>query len=162
MRHFYRHEIVSDELTMQAMQRLRFSKDLTRRVRRLVRYHMRPLECGASAVRRLLRDLEDDFDTWVTFKRADALGCKMSVEEIDQQLNIFNQMVEAERERVLRAQREKLAVTGHDLVALGMQPGPPMGEILSRMREMVLDDPDCNTKDHLLACAKQWIGHSSD
>lgn len=43
-----------------------------------------------------------------------------------------------------------LAVGGDDLIALGVRPGPEIGEMLARLLEEVLDDPKRNQRDHLL------------
>ena len=45
---------------------------------------------------------------------------------------------------------KKLAVTGSDLIAAGMQPGREIGQILNRMLEDVLDSPEHNTKEYLM------------
>jgi tRNA nucleotidyltransferase (CCA-adding enzyme) len=47
-----------------------------------------------------------------------------------------------------------LAVTGDDLRAAGVLPGPLLGRILHQLLERVLDDPALNTHDELLALAK--------
>lgn len=39
-----------------------------------------------------------------------------------------------------------LAVTGKDLLELGMKPGHELGSILKELLEWVIDDPDCNKK----------------
>jgi tRNA nucleotidyltransferase (CCA-adding enzyme) len=46
-----------------------------------------------------------------------------------------------------------LAITGHDLMALGIPAGPHMGEIIKAAVDLVVDNPEFNTKDYLL----QWI-----
>ena len=48
-----------------------------------------------------------------------------------------------------------LAITGHDLIASGIPPGPGMGKILKQLVELVLDDPALNTKEQLLALVKE-------
>ena len=47
-----------------------------------------------------------------------------------------------------------LAVTGDDLIAAGMPPGPAIGQALRRMLDLVLDDPALNTRDLLLRHAR--------
>ena len=47
-----------------------------------------------------------------------------------------------------------LALTGDDLRAAGLTPGPAMGRILHTLLHRVLSDPACNTPDRLLAMAK--------
>ena len=46
-----------------------------------------------------------------------------------------------------------LAVTGSDLIAVGMKPGKEMGEVLHKLLEQVLEDPDLNEKETLLKLA---------
>ncbi len=43
-----------------------------------------------------------------------------------------------------------LAIDGDDLRAAGVRPGPDMGRILSRLLQVVLDDPAANTRESLL------------
>ncbi len=44
-----------------------------------------------------------------------------------------------------------LAVTGDDLIAAGVRPGPDVGQALGRLLDDVLDDPTNNTREYLLA-----------
>ena len=44
-----------------------------------------------------------------------------------------------------------LAVTGDDLLAAGVRPGPEVGETLQRLLAEVLEDPKRNTRDGLLS-----------
>ena len=52
---------------------------------------------------------------------------------------------------------QDLAITGEDLIAAGMRPGPAMGEVLRRLLDEVLDDPTLNTRERLLARAKELV-----
>jgi tRNA nucleotidyltransferase (CCA-adding enzyme) len=45
---------------------------------------------------------------------------------------------------------QDLAVSGRDLIRLGMRPGPHFGEILEELLAEVLDDPSLNTREYLL------------
>jgi tRNA nucleotidyltransferase/poly(A) polymerase len=71
-RHFYSHEVASTTLAWERMEKLRFSHDDMRRISTVVRYHMRPMNCGPAGVRRLIRDLGDNLALWRTFKDADS------------------------------------------------------------------------------------------
>lgn len=51
--------------------------------------------------------------------------------------------------------RGGLAVDGGDLIAAGIPPGPGMGRILGQLLEAVLEEPGRNTRDWLLARAKE-------
>ena len=42
-----------------------------------------------------------------------------------------------------------LAVSGRDLIAAGMRPGPELGAVLERMLDHVLETPEDNTREKL-------------
>ncbi|HKT61210.1 MAG TPA: hypothetical protein VJQ46_14250, partial [Gemmatimonadales bacterium] len=50
--------------------------------------------------------------------------------------------------------RGDLAVTGRDLQTLGLS-GPRLGAVLSVLLDRVLDDPALNTRETLLAIARE-------
>ena len=51
-----------------------------------------------------------------------------------------------------------LAIDGHDLIKeLKLKPGKQMGEILNKLFEMVLEEPQLNTKEKLLIQAKKLV-----
>lgn len=45
---------------------------------------------------------------------------------------------------------KELAVTGEDLIRTGMKPGKEIGEVLNRMLQDVLENPEWNKKEILL------------
>ena len=51
-----------------------------------------------------------------------------------------------------------LAVTGNDLIALGIAPGREIGEALRNLLQLVLEEPAFNTKEELLKiCREKYI-----
>jgi hypothetical protein len=50
----------------------------------------------------------------------------------------------------------QLAVTGNDLLALGIPPGPSIGLLLERLLALVLEDPARNTPERLQEAARAW------
>lgn len=152
-RHFYKHEEYSEELGIRIMERLRFSNADTQAIRAIVRHHMRPLECGPSGIRRLIRDLGEQFDSWRIFKSADAPP-KLDESTISEKLGQFNALYEAELARQKGSGLPKLAISGNELIGLGMTPGPQLGRILKRLEEMVIDNPDLNSPESLMQQAK--------
>jgi hypothetical protein len=72
----------------------------------------------------------------------------------------FDTQVEAERSRPKGSVFESLAINGNDLIALGLSPGPRLGEILKAAHEAVLDTPELNEKSQLLEFAKKMISNS--
>jgi tRNA nucleotidyltransferase (CCA-adding enzyme) len=66
----------------------------------------------------------------------------------------WTDQVAAVRERRDPLTRADLAVDGRDLQALGLS-GPRLGQVLGLLLERVLDDPSRNTRDVLLAIARE-------
>jgi tRNA nucleotidyltransferase (CCA-adding enzyme) len=50
--------------------------------------------------------------------------------------------------------RDALAISGVDLRAMGVEPGPKMGLVLDRLLDRVLADPSVNNRERLLALAR--------
>ena len=48
-----------------------------------------------------------------------------------------------------------MALTGKDLIALGVKPGKEMGQILNSLLDMVISDPKLNTREILIKTAKE-------
>jgi len=53
---------------------------------------------------------------------------------------------------------QDLAVTGHDLKGLGLDPGPLFGTLLHKLHERVLDDPSLNDRERLLRLVREELG----
>lgn len=67
---------------------------------------------------------------------------------------LFAEKVELNLSKKVCTTQSKLAVTGSDLIALGIK-GKQIGETMSLLLERVLDDPNANTSDTLISIAKQ-------
>ncbi len=64
----------------------------------------------------------------------------------------------AERDAGVALAVGDLAVTGRDLIALGLRPGPRFGEILEALLGDVLDDPTLNDRAELLSRLRARVG----
>lgn len=152
-RHFYSHEVVSYTKAVERMRSLKFSSEEIRQIGSIVRHHMRPLQCGPAGVRRILRDLGSEYSLWRTFKEADASPA-IPEEEFLNDANSFDALVEQELEKSKNPAYGALAVSGEDLLALGIPEGRILGRILKQLKENVLDYPPNNKKDYLLTTAR--------
>lgn len=159
-RHFYLHEKVSAELCKQIMDRLHFPHRERDEVALLVATHMRPISCGPAGARRLMRELGDTFSDWRQFKWADqspALDPKL----FDAEAKTFDELVANEKIRLANSSGGRLAINGDDLIALGMAPGPKLGEILKTLSDEVLENPDLNERKVLLERATELLSQSN-
>lgn len=155
-RHFYRHETVGEGITKRAMRRLKFSNEDIKAVTSLVKHHMRPLECGPAGLRRLIRDLGPYFEQWRDLKKADRPPV-MEPREFSERVRAFDAMLEAELARQRQSGKDKLALNGDDVVALGIRPGPDVGKVLAALREAVIEQPELNEREKLLELARRQI-----
>lgn len=160
-RHFYLHEEIGARICKDAMRRLRFSNQRINAVSQLVRLHMRPIDCGPAGVRRLMRDLGDNFENWKKLKRADYPPV-MEKEEFEKRYQSFIALVESEKERLARTNQKTLAVDGNDLIELGEKPGKRLGNILKFLENLVIENPDLNNRSVLLERAAEIIKGKKD
>jgi hypothetical protein len=114
---------------------------------------MRPLDCGASGARRLIRDLEDGFEAWLEVKKADSPPV-FTEEQNAQVMSNFLALLES-------VQKEPdflhLAIDGNDLKQLGFSEGRLLGTVLKELREIVLDDPERNNREYLTMIAMERL-----
>lgn len=153
-RHFYSHEVVSHTKGVERMRALKFSSEEIKKIGSIVRHHMRPLQCGPAGVRRILRDLGAEFSQWRLFKEADASPAIPHVEFL-KDADSFDALVKQELEKSKNPAYGTLAVSGEDLLMLGIPQGPTIGAILKQLKEEVLDHPPNNEKEYLLTTAKK-------
>jgi len=141
--------------TGRILRRLRYPNGLREDVVRLVAAHDFRLdgEVDARFARRFLAShgLERAREL-VALKRAD-----LSVKEVDPAelaaLARLEQEIEGQRDRPYRL--ADLAVNGRDLLELGYREGPALGAALARLLDDVLDDPALNSREALLARARE-------
>jgi tRNA nucleotidyltransferase (CCA-adding enzyme) len=148
--HFYQHHVVGAEMTEEILKRFKFDKNTIENVRILVREHMsRYVKLRKGSIKRLINRLgKHNVDDFIDLQLADIVGSKPPYD--------FDTIIDLKREikRVLEAEEplsvKDLAINGHDLINMGIQPGRRMGEILKDLLQIVLESPELNTKDYLL------------
>lgn len=150
--HFYGHAELSSKMANDICRRLKFDNDSRTKIVKLVKYHDLKIEETERAVRRAVAKVgEDLFPLLLKVKRADMLAKSDYKREENQRILAH---IEALYHGILEKQQclslKTLAVTGKDLLDNGMQPGKEVGETLGRLLDMVLEDPEKNTKEYLL------------
>jgi tRNA nucleotidyltransferase/poly(A) polymerase len=149
------HEQVSAKLAEAALERLRYPTDLRQRVVRIVRAHMLdPGRADDVRARRLLQryGIGLTFDL-LDHKRADLQGKGPANDKDLARLRQFRKVVE--REKTSAHRLRDLAIGGDDLIELGYTPGPVIGRTLRALLDEVVKVPELNTRDQLLARAKE-------
>ncbi|MFC1840138.1 CCA tRNA nucleotidyltransferase [Thermodesulfobacteriota bacterium] len=150
--HFYNHEKASAGIAKEIMERLRFSNEEVRKVTSIVSLHMIDYNSSWSdgAVRRLMKRAGNDIDDLIRLRRADiqAHGIEHNEYVILDELEHRIKQVGGKKS-ALRI--SDLAVDGKKIMnILNLKQGPDVGNILNRLHEMVIDDPDFNTEERLI------------
>jgi putative nucleotidyltransferase with HDIG domain len=131
---FNEHDRVGAELAEQILRRLRFPSDEIDRVVLCVREHMRMQYVKEMRTAKLKRILARD--TFVDELELHRIDCEASHRNFENYEFLKAKAAELPPEVVKPA----LLLTGHDLLALGLKPGPMVGRILREAEELQLED----------------------
>ena len=148
---FYGHEVVGARIAKKVLENLKFSKEISEKVVKLVRWHMffsDTEQITLSAVRRMVRNVDPDL-VWdlMDTRAADRIGTGRPKEQ-PYRLRKYKSMIE----EVLRdpISVKQLSVDGEDIMKLTkVGPGPHIGYILEILLSEVLEDPKLNDKKYL-------------
>ena len=152
---FYRHEEVSSDMCRTIMNRMRYPNIVIDKTCHLVKQHMFLYtdEWSDSAVRRFIARIgEDNLEDIYRLRRADIYGFsgkKPDYRSIEKLVERVNKVLEKGNAFSIK----NLAVSGNDLMAIGIPGGKMIGVILKQLLETVLDDPTQNTRERLLEIA---------
>jgi poly(A) polymerase len=157
---FHHHEVVGARMTRERMNALRYSKQMTEDVSRLVFLHMRPhtykMGWTDSAVRRYVRDagpllplLNELVRCDVTTRNAKrARAISRRIDELEVRIDELGKLEE------LSALRPP--IDGHEVIAhLELQPGPIVGEVMKMLYEHRIDHGPYS-REEAFALLDEW------
>ncbi len=143
--HFYGHEKIGADMAAEILRRLRFPRRQIEEIVKAVRCHMQfkdALQMRKSTLRRML--MRPTFPLELELHRLDCLGSHG-------RLDVYDFLVAQAQQLEQQPQIRPPLLTGDDLIALGMKPGPALGALLAEIREKQLQD-ELRTK----AEAQNW------
>ncbi len=150
--HFPGHPKRGAQMAEKILKRLKFDNDTIRRVTALVLIHDNQPPANPVSIRKaLVKDGLDQYPALFLVKRAD-IGAQSDylreskLKYVDAYEAVYNQIIENGDCLSLK----ELAVTGADLISAGMKPGKELGDVLERMLQDVLENPEWNKKEILL------------
>lgn len=150
--HFKGHPERSERIAGEILHRWRLDNDTLNKVKRLVRFHdLRPALNQKSIRRMIYKVGEDIFPMLLEVQRADILA--QSEYQREEKLRSLDEVNRIYREILAEKQClsvKNLAVGGRDLIADGMKPGKEIGEMLAELLNLVLEEPEKNTKEFLI------------
>ncbi|MGM0681419.1 MAG: CCA tRNA nucleotidyltransferase, partial [Thermodesulfobacteriota bacterium] len=139
---FYNHERFGADQVKVIGARLRWSRDKTFQISRLVGYHMWPFHLSnvrrkegitTRACLRLVKTLGDDLPGLFMLAIADSLasqGPGRPVHMEKELAELFSEVYDIFKSKVSPALASPGLITGHDLIVLGLAPGPVFKDIL--------------------------------
>lgn len=149
--HFGGHPEEGSKMAEDVLRRLKYDNSTIAKVKKLVLYHDDIPELTYPEVRRFMVKAEvSNMDNLMRLKEADLYAhTKFKWEEKMGRMQKLGEMY-----RKIIGDRDCLAIrdmkiNGNDLIEHGVKPGPAMGEILQKLFEAVLDDPEMNDHEKL-------------
>lgn len=150
--HFYRHDVMGMEMAKKILRRLKFDNDTIRCVAKLVEFHDYRIPAREKCVRRAMNKMGKElFPFYCEVRRADIMA--QSMYQRREKLSNLCEIEKLYRKIAEEAQCvsiKELALSGNDLIQAGMRPGKEIGEKLNELLELVLENPQKNTKEELM------------
>ncbi len=156
--HFHQHEFVGEAITRRVLRRWKYPKDTVSAVAHLIRHHMfwYQSDWTGSAVRRFIRKVGlEVIPDLFALRRADNIGSGVRAPRLFALEDLWAR-VQEEIERSTAFSPHDLVVDGNDVMReLGIGPSPEVGRVIAAVFERVLDDPDLNARDRLIALIRE-------
>lgn len=151
------HAVVGEKMTREILRRLKFDNDTIDKVSKIVLYHDQEIALTDSGIRRAVNRMgEDIFPMLFSVRYADIQAqSDYHREEKLRKLAYIQELYDGIRERHECLSLRDLAVTGSDLIALGMPAGKEIGDLLKELLELVLEEPERNSREELLYICKE-------
>jgi tRNA nucleotidyltransferase (CCA-adding enzyme) len=161
---FYDHDRIGAEIAEPICQRLRFSNDERQRIVALVRHHLFHYDAWSdAAVRRWIRRVgKERIEDLFLLNEADLRGKADVVEDaVFTNLTLMKAHAAKVIEEGAALSTRDLAIDGHVLMKeLGLKPGRIIGEVLEKLLEEVIADPEGNTRERLLERARAIVSET--
>lgn len=152
--HFYGHGEISAQIAKRVMQRLKFDNYTSDTVVKLVKYHDYPFELTEKAMRRAINKLGAEVPLLFQVKEADIRAqhpdtTPEKLQHLAAARELYRQVIEAGSATSIK----DLAVTGRDLMEMGIPQGKQIGAVLAALLDQVLEEPSRNERQWLL----DWV-----
>lgn len=155
--HFRGHVAVSEEMATTILRRLKMDRDTITKVTQYIRYHDSYIAPTPKSVRRAMHIIgEAYFEQVLEIKRADMLA--QSLYQREEKQTQLDRVEALYRDIVLSKEcvsLKMLAITGSDLLSLGVKKGKNIGVMLNVLLEDVIETPEHNTREYLMHRAEQ-------
>lgn len=170
--HFYKnekgegqdHESVGADMAEDILRRLRYPANRIARIKQLIQNHMFPIFNSSKGARKFLNqagsyDVAHDL---LNLKEADHLG-KGKDDATRMTIDMMRELIDSEKESQNAFTPKDLALNGNEVMQiLGLDSGPQVGEILKHLMDVVVDNPEMNSKNNLSTFLKNFYKTSNN
>ena len=157
--HFYTHEKVGAELAGAILKRLKYPGNIIKRVTTSIEHHMRLKRSGDEgeiisdkALRKIKRTIGDHLEDLLDIMDADNKSHSSKSTQGKQIAGIKKRLKDIEDIPV----PTKLPITGKDLIAMGLKPGPKFKKLLGKVQDAVDANPNL-TKQQAMGIIKKEL-----
>lgn len=157
--HFYGHEDKSVEIARKALERLKYDNKTIHKVTKLISYHMVSTDMkNELKMKKLINRLgQENINDLIELKIADFVSKPETSSKKLFDINAFRDRMTEIIQRKDPLTIRDLAVTGQDIMDLGIREGRKVGEILNSLLDTVLKEPRLNDKETLLTIARKEL-----
>lgn len=154
--HFYGHADISSQMTSLILTRMKYPASNIQRITELIKYHDVDIAASTKGIKRFLNKIgKGQFRKLLSLKKADILAQNPQmrnsrIEKINLIEDILNDVI---RQNACTALSD-LAISGKDLLELGVPQGKYIGEILNQLLNFVIEEEIENSRADLLNKAK--------
>lgn len=158
--HFYGHADAGAPIAEDVCRTLKLSNAMRKNVVALVEHHDRVLPMSPKSIRRLIARLGEDTcrQLYKVFAADKLTHSGLSQVENIQALKASMELFEETLAGMSAFSERDLAIDGLDLIALGFEKGPILGELKSEIFAKVIDEELPNDREALLAYARSKLG----
>lgn len=157
---FHGHPEVSARIAMQIMETLKFSNEAKENIERFVRLHDYPLsETSNKKFKQKIVEIgEDKFSNFLKLRQADAeshalkMSTKYAIDAVSKCKERFRDYLMHKPPVTLK----DLALNGNDMIQIGFE-GRDIGNVLRRLLDYVLENPEKNNKLDLLDYVQKML-----
>ena len=155
--HFIMHPEIGAKKTEEVLKRLKFDNDTIEMVSHLTRWHDYPFNLKRTSMRRAIHKIGSQWMPYLfLMQKADrraqsAYQQEEKLETIKKAELLYEEVKNAGECTSLKM----LKINGKDLLELGYEPGKKIGEVLNRLLELVLENPELNERETLIGIAKE-------
>jgi tRNA nucleotidyltransferase (CCA-adding enzyme) len=150
------HGEISAGLSYKILKDLRFDNNTINSVVKLVENHDAAIENSRKSICKWLEKMGNrDFERLLKLKKAGAMAqnpdnYKKNCEEIEKVRIAYEELVHSKQCLGI----SDLAINGDDLISLGLMEGKDIGNILKGILDLVLENPELNTRDTLISIVR--------